>query len=94
MALHQITDVTITATATAISSTSVRASTVILQAISLAGTARVGDSTVTTTSGLALQTTKDTIILPPLGNTRTYDLSTIYVIGTANDKMAVSYNTD
>lgn len=94
MALHQLADVTITPTPTALSATSIRASSIILQGISLSGTCRIGDSAVTTSSGLALFTTKDTVYLNPLGNTRSLDLSTIFVVGTQSDKLGVSYNTE
>lgn len=90
--VHSLEDVTIAATATALSSTSVKANWVQIQGQSLSGVARIGDSLISTSRGAILQSTGDAQFLPPVGNTNSYDLSTIYIIGTASDKAAVIYN--
>lgn len=90
--VHSLPDVTISATATALSATSVKANWVQIQGQSLSGTARVGDSLVSATRGGILASTGDSQFFPAAGNANSYDLSTIYIIGTASDKAAVIYN--
>lgn len=90
--VHSLADVTISATPTALSNTSVKANWVQFQGQSLSGAARVGDSLISTSRGAIVQSTGDSQFFPPVGNTNSYDLSTIYIVGTASDKMAVVYN--
>jgi cytoskeletal protein RodZ len=90
--VHSLPDVTISATATALSATSVKANWVQVQGQALSGAARVGDSLISTTRGALMASTGDSQFFPPSGNSNAYDLSTIYIIGTASDKAAVVYN--
>lgn len=91
--VNTIADVVLTTTATKLSSTSVRANWVLLSGKALAGAARVGDSSISTSRGGVIPTTSSTLLFPPSGNTNAYDLSTIYALGTANDTLAVCYGT-
>jgi len=90
--VHSLPDVTISATATALSATSIKANWVQIQGQSLSGAARVGDSQISTVRGAILGSTGDAQFFPAAGNSNAYDLSTIYIIGTASDKAAVIYN--
>ena len=94
MALHSIADVTLTATATALSSTSVRCAWVQVQAKSLSAAARIGDSLISTSRGGIINQTGDYQFAPTLGNANAYDLSSIYVLGTQGDTVAVLYDTN
>jgi hypothetical protein len=91
--IHTLADVTVSATATAISATSIRANWVLMQGVTISATARIGDSSITTTRGATMGAAKDAVSFPPCGNTNVYDLSTIYVLGTASDKISVLYGT-
>ncbi len=93
MAIQTLADVTITATAAKLSATSVKANWVLVYGQSLAGAARIGDSNVSTTRGGIIAATNGSLLLPSVGNTNCYDLSAIYIVGTANDKAAIIYNT-
>jgi len=93
MALVSLADVTISATATKLSATSIKANWVLIYGQALAGAARVGDSSISTTRGGIIPSTNTSLLLPSVGNTNSYDLSAIYILGTANDKAAVIYNT-
>ncbi len=90
--VHSLADVTISTTATALSNTSVKANWVQIQGQGLSGAARIGDSLITTSRGAILASTGDSQFFPPVGNSNSYDLSTIFILGTANDKAAVIYN--
>jgi len=94
MAVNTLADKTITASAVALSTTSIKANWVILSGQSLAGAARVGDSLISTTRGAIIPSTGSVVTFPPMGNSNSYDLSTLYVIGTANDKLAICYGTN
>ena len=94
MAIHSLASVVLSTTATPLSATSVRANWVQVQGSALTGAARVGDSTVSSTKGAILSSTGDSQFFPALGNANAYDLSAIYVLGTASDTLAVTYNTN
>ena len=94
MAVHSLASVVLGATAAPLSATSIRANWVQVQGSALTGAARIGDSTVSSTKGAILSSTGDSQFFPPLGNANAYDLSSIYVLGTASDTLAVTYNTN
>jgi hypothetical protein len=88
--LHSVADVTPNGTATKLSSTSKRAAWVYL--VATGSSIRVGDSTVSATTGSPVPTTG--LMLPPCGSANSYDLSSIYVFGAAGaDKAACTYHT-
>ena len=91
--VNTLADVTITATATALSATSIRANWVQIQGKTITAAARVGDSLISSTRGAMIPSANSILLFPSVGNTNCYDLSTIYIIGTANDVAAVCYNT-
>ena len=93
MAVHSLATVSLTTSAAALSSTSIKANWVQIQGSSLTGAARVGDSTITSSKGAIISSTGDSQFFPALGNANAYDLSSIYVLGTASDTLAVTYNT-
>lgn len=93
MAVNSIADVTLTATATALSTTSKKAAWVQVQAKTLTGQARIGDSLISTSRGGIINATGDYQFMPTQGNANAYDLSTIYVLGTPGDILAVLYDT-
>lgn len=92
--VHALATVTLTATATQLSTTSKKATWVQITGSSLSGTARIGDSTLTSTTGATLAATGDTQFFPAHGNANAYDLSAIYVLGTPGDTLQVTYNTN
>ena len=92
--IHQLSSVVLSTSATPLSATSVRANWVQVQGSALSGAARIGDSTISSTKGAILSSTGDSQFFPPLGNANAYDLSSIYVLGTASDTLAVTYNTN
>ena len=91
--VNTLADVTLSTTATALSATSIRAAWVQIQGVTLTGQARVGDSKITTTRGGVLVAAGDAQFFPTQGNANAYDLSTIFVLGTNGDKVAVLYDT-
>ena len=95
--VNTIADVTVAATRAALSSTSVRAAWVNIQASKSGGNSavvRVGDVNVTTArGGIVPVAIGSSLLLPPCGNANAYDLNGIYVIGTANDTISVIYET-
>lgn len=95
--VHTLADKTISATASALSSTSVAAAWVNIQASKAAGNTavvRVGDLSVSTSRGGIVATTiGSSLLLPSCGNANVYNLNEIYVIGTAGDTVAISYGT-
>jgi hypothetical protein len=91
--IHTLDDVTLSATATALSATSIKATWVQVQGVTITGTARIGDSNITSTRGATILSAGGSQFLPSHGNANMYDLSTIYVLGTLNDKVSVLYNT-
>lgn len=91
--IHTLADVTVTATPTALSATSVRAAWVQIQAISISAEIRIGDQNITTTRGSKLLSALDAQFFPALGVCNSYDLSTIYIVGTQNDTVSVLYDT-
>ena len=91
--VHSLPDITLSTTATAISATSVKCVWVQVQGSNLTGQARVGDSQISTTRGAVMMSSGDAQFYPAQGNANSYDLSTIYVLGTNGDKVSVIYDT-
>jgi hypothetical protein len=94
MAIHTLPDITVTAAAQVVSAISVKANWVLLVGVTISGTARIGDSAISSTQGATMLAAKDTVYFPPAGNANMYNLNEIYTLGTAGNKIAVLYATD
>ena len=95
MALHTLADMSLTTSPQPLSSTSVRAAWVSIQAQTAAGTIRVGDKNISSTRGGIIFVVQGYFFHPTLGNANAYDLSDIYVLSSnAGDKVAILYDTN
>ncbi len=93
MAVHSLPDQTLTASAVALSATSIKACWLQVQGVTLTGAARVGDSLITSSRGAKMLSAGDSQFFPTQGNANAYDLSTIYVLGTPGDTVSILYDT-
>lgn len=90
--VHTTADVTITTTGVsqAIQATSKNVTWVYIQSPTGNASARVGDSTTTSSRGYILTAT-NACYLPPCGVAAPYDLSQIFINGTATQSFAITY---
>ena len=90
--VHTLADVTIASTGVsqALQTTSKNVSWVRIQSPTGNTTGRVGDSNTTSTRGYILLAATE-LFLPPCGNTANYDLSQIFINGTATQSFPVTY---
>jgi len=90
--VHTTADVTIASTGVnqALQTTSKNVTWVYIQSPTGNTTCRVGDTNITATRGYILVAT-NALYLPPCGNTANYDLSQIFINGTATQSFAVTY---
>lgn len=93
MAVQSLADKTLTASAVALSTSSIKAAWVQVQGVTLTGTARVGDANITASRGATLLSAGNAQLFPAQGNANAYDLSTIYVLGTAGNVVSILYDT-
>jgi len=92
--VHSLADITNNGTATALSTTSQKANWVSIQGKTVATTARVGDSLISSSRGALITGTNGYFFWPTGGNSNQYDLKDIYILGTNNDVFTVLYNVD
>jgi hypothetical protein len=94
--VHSLPDLTATTgTLVPLSATSQKATWVSIQAgPTSTANARVGDSSITSTRGGIITMGSGYFFYPTAGNTREYDLSNIYVLGTTGDKFAILYDVN
>jgi hypothetical protein len=92
--VHSLADITNTGVATPLQTTSQKANWVSVQGKTVATTARVGDSLISSTRGALITGTNGYFFWPTAGNTNQYDLKDIYIFGTNGDVFSVIYNVD
>jgi len=86
-------DVTLTGSAQQLTATPTKAAWVQVQGIGSNAAFRIGDASVGAARGVVVPASGGGQFFPPIGESRSYDLSQIYVKGTLNDTIAVMYGT-